>query len=239
MSDNNIPKKTKTVLNIAMIYFAILAIALTVLFILTNAVKFAVLTVICIIALIFVIASKKNPYTLISAHIGSIVGVTAIILTLLSMPSLSINSHAKWKYPFQRFYVDCYQNVKEPEWFPDFLDDVQGDYSFSYMPSLMQGSGHYRVSFAASHETVLEYEKEFSKQALYVIDASEFRYGNTYTVYGKDGNSKGDIFISIPEAFGGAGTVYVIDTNLDWNHNHSAAVIIDKKSGRIGLIQEG
>lgn len=239
MSENNIPKKTKTVLNIAMIYFAILAIALTVLFILTNAVKFAVLTVICIIAMIFVIASKKNPYTLISAHIGSMVGVTAIILILLSMPSLSIKSRAIWKYPFQRFYIGCYQNVKEPEWFPDFLDDIQSDYSFSYMPSVLQGSGHYRVCFTASPEAAQKYENELSAQALYIIAVSEFRHGNTYTVHDKDGNDKGDIFISVPEAFDGSGTVYVIDTNLDYNHNHSSAVIIDKKSGRIGLIQEG
>lgn len=239
MSDNNIPKKIKVASNISAIFFALLTIAWTSAFVLTNAVRFLAFAVVSAAALIFAVSAKKSPDAKVLSYIVGMAGVTLFFSFILSMPSLSINSRADWKYPFQRFYVGCYQNVKEPEWFPDFLEDVRGDYSFSYMPSLMQGSGFYRVYFTALPETVSEYEKEFSPKAQYTIPVSEFMYGDSYTVYDKNGNDKGKIYISLPEEFGESATVYVIDTNLDWNHHHTSAVIVDPQQGKIGLIQEG
>ena len=58
----------------------------------------------------------------------------------LIFPPLTIESRSVWKYPFQRFYTSIYMNIKEPDFFPDSFDNVQGDYRFSYMPSFGQAT---------------------------------------------------------------------------------------------------
>lgn len=245
MSENSkMPLGIKIASNIAkvnLVVLSIFSVVFAALFILTNSTSFMVFTIICIIAFVIMLAVKRIPDLQKSAVASCIVaiGVITFIFVGIITPPLSIESHAKWKYPFQRFYVGCYQNVKEPEWFPDFLDDVQSDYSFSYMPAILQGSGSYSVCFATSPERAQEYEKNYSSQATYTIPVSGFSNGYSYKVHDEDGNEKGSIHIEIPKEFDESGTVYVISTNLDWNHHHSSAVIVDRTSGRIGLIQKG
>ena len=84
---------------------------------------------------------------------------------LYLIPPFIFDSHSLWKYPLQKAYINCYQNIHEPDYFPDFSRDVVSDYEFSYAPSMIQGAGNYCVSFVTTPEKAKEYEKIYSAQA--------------------------------------------------------------------------
>ena len=77
-------------------------------------------------------------------------------ILLCSISPWVVHSEYKWQYPFQKAYIGLYQNIKEPEFFPDFMNDVRSGYEFDYLPSIMQGAGHYSVTFVTTPERAAE-----------------------------------------------------------------------------------
>ncbi|MCR4645831.1 MAG: DUF2157 domain-containing protein [Oscillospiraceae bacterium] len=163
-------------------------------------------------------------------------------LILFAFPPLFIQSKFLWQYPFQKAYVALYHNTREPEWFPDFRDDVVSDYDFSYNPSIMQGSGHFSVEFVTTPERAAEYADEYAEQAVYIVPLREYsRYG----YYPLDETKHkvldiylGDIWAKETTEEQDA-TIYVIETNLDWNHPHTSVAVVDPVTGRVQLSKLG
>ncbi|MGN1100681.1 MAG: hypothetical protein ACI4RG_00710 [Huintestinicola sp.] len=146
-----------------------------------------------------------------------------------------LSSSSLWRYPIQRGYIGLYRNIREPEAFPDFRPDVESGYRFEYLPSILQGAGHYSVCFVTSPEKAAEYAERFSETAQYIIPLEE--YDGRYSVSDTE-----EIAAYIDREFwsepSGA-QIYVCETNLNFNHPHTFAVIVDKDRGMIQLSQEG
>lgn len=146
-----------------------------------------------------------------------------------------LSSDSLWRYPIQRAYIGLYSNIKEPKNFPDFTADVESGYCFDYMPSIMQGAGHYSVCFVTSPEKAAEYAERYSKKAKYVIPLAE--YDGRYTITDTE-----EIVIYADRDFwsepSGA-MIYVCETNLSFNHPHTFAVIADENRGMIQLSKLG
>ncbi len=164
---------------------------------------------------------------------------------LYLMPPFIFNSHSLWKYPLQKAYINLYQNIKEPDYFPDFADAVVSDYTFSYTPSIMQGAGNYCVSFVTTPEQAQEYEKIYSAQAQYDFPMTEL-HGHSYELDSENFKSisvaVGSLWeeSSFEEYASETNTnIYILSTNADWNHPHTSAVIVDSQSGRIEFSQLG
>lgn len=228
-------------------FILIIVLIGTACFVLTNSVKFLIAaTLILIIAMVGNKSDKNDLQNRIKNIIGRILALIIILFFMFSIPSIMISSSALWKYPFQSFYIGLYQNVKEPEWFPDFRKDVQSDYSFEYIPSIMQGTGHYSVCLVTSPETAAEYEKKFASQARYIIPFDEYSSREGWYTIGEDKDDSGNNVLNVywdmdfwkkgeePNA-----QIYVLDAVLNWNHPHSSAVIIDTESGRVQLSRLG
>ena len=215
-------------------------------FILTSDIRFLIAAVICFLTGIIKNAGEMNVRKIVTNILMRCMALMLILFFMFSMPPLTIHSKMTWQYPFQRFYTGLYQNVKEPEWFPDFRSDVQSDYYFDYLPSIMQGTGHYSVCFVTSPEAAAGYENKFAAGARYIIPLDEFTARSGCYTIGEDkddsGNNVLDVYWNMnfwkkgeePNA-----QIYVLDAVLNWNHPHSSAVIIDKESGRIQLSRLG
>lgn len=204
-------------------------------FILTFAWKFLFAAIFC--ALFGLIGNALDHSRPKSQGIQRIIVMLLVLLIDFSMPPLSMQSSAKWQYRFQRLYAGCYHNSKEPEWFPDFLDDIESDYHFSYSPSVMQGTGWFTVRFQTSPERAAAYAAQFADGARYTIPVSE--YGDRYII-----NAEKDeiLYVQLDTAFwkdDPDAQIYVLDAVLNWNHPHSSAVIVDTKSGKIEFSQYG
>ena len=152
------------------------------------------------------------------------------------MPPISMESGALWKYPIHRTILGIYKNVQPPALFPDFTDDVISDYHFSYLPSLMQGTGHYSVRFVTDQERLDSYLDGFLEHmdtACLLSDIDGFTLpvsdAAAYTIW-----YDREFFADCPDA-----GVIICESGTDPNHPHSTAIILDRATGRVQLSRLG
>ncbi len=151
---------------------------------------------------------------------------TAIFLFLT--PPITLKSPFIWQYPFQRAFLSLYR-YGEPDWFPDFRQDVRSDYCFEFLPSIMQGTGFYTVHFVTSPERAAEYASQYAGAGAEAVPLPECCNDPDSAVHvNRD-------FFPDPDA----AAVYIISTNRDWNHPHSKTVTVDPGSGRVEITQYG
>ena len=173
--------------------------------------------------------------------------VAFILLIILYMPG-GFSSGQQWKYNFQRKYVDLMQNGRS-DCFPDELPKELSEYEITYLPSVMQGTGHFRVRFRTSPQQLEEYEKEYSEQAIYTIPLTNIR--SDWMTGVKEVSPKAKVgmendrtlFIAFDNEFWEGhdedATVYVTYAVHNFNHPHSGAVIINKKEGMVEFTHFG
>lgn len=165
-----------------------------------------------------------------------------LLLILVGIPAftfapLMIESGALWKYPLQAAYLRG-----EPDWFPNFERSVESDYHFSFMPSIMQGTGHFSVSFVTSQEQANGYASEYSQKAVYTVPLREYSHSSYYYL---DAEQKQVLSVYTGQLWAKdfaeeqTAVVYVLSTNGDWNHPHSSVVIVDPATGRVEFSQLG
>ena len=169
-----------------------------------------------------------------------------VLLVFAAFPPLYVRSQALWKYPFQKTVIGLYQNITEPEWFPEFSRDVKGDFKFDYAPSVMQATGHYLVYFQTDEKTLDRYEQLYSEQAAYSFPMREYFDESIYDGHipelktEKNGFKKLTIYLTSgsPKGYDDA-QAYVLASDLDFNHPHTSAVIINKADSSVTLTQLG
>ena len=184
---------------------------------------------------------KEKPYTIVD-RVGQVLAIAIVFCLLLSLPP-HISSSSQWRYPFQKGLIDCYHNIKEPDFFPDVKGKVQGDYHFDYLPTILQGTGHYSIRFTADSETVKEYERQFSAAAKHTYSIDGNNTGSNFITADLvlPDNSTGTVDVYIDGSFfaGTDAKIYVLDSNYNWNHPHTSAVIIDTAGGKVQFSREG
>ena len=167
-------------------------------------------------------------------------------ILLCSISPWVVNSEYKWQYPYQKAYIGLYNNIKEPEFFPDFMNDVRSGYEFDYLPSIMQGAGHYSVTFVTAPERAAEYAAEFGARAMFIISLddylqSEGRYALEEPDYENARDGTLNVYVSegMKNGHGSKTRIYVQSAVLDFNHPHSSAVIADTETGLVQFTQLG
>ncbi|MBR1555788.1 MAG: hypothetical protein IJ644_10435 [Oscillospiraceae bacterium] len=235
-------QKTKVFAVIAQI-LTVVIVLITILHCIAIAVS-SVRIIISVICILFWIFCRKAKFSKLFCLITVLASFYMGFLCMI--PPFIFNSNQLWKYPVQKFYIDLYQNIKEPDFFPDFTEDVISGYDFDYMPSILQGAGHYSVAFVTTPEKAKAYQELYSRQAEYIIPLNEL-HDTSYHPDDKEEDDTIDFFISTiweESSLGEFETeknaeVYVLSSNGDWNHPHTSAVIIDTSSGRIQFSKLG
>lgn len=244
MNENN-KKLTVSVsgkkLSLPLLLTLIIAAVLTLGFVLTSSPTFAVTAVFCLFVAFVGNFNDQKPDRRKDAPAVRIICMLIVVGILFTMPPLTITSTGIWQYPFQRAYVGIYQNVKEPDWFPDFSKDVESDYHFDYLPGIMQGTGHYSVEFVTSPERAAAYASRYAEEAQYTIPLRSI-YSSSYRFPDSDKEINlylsSDLWVGYWNSESNA-QVYVLDAVMNPNHPHSSAIIIDTATGKIQLSELG
>ncbi len=175
-----------------------------------------------------------------------IIAAVVIGLLIFIFPPLYLHTTSLKLYPAYRAITSIHRNIREPDWFSDFAEDVENDFAFDYMPSMMQGTGHYSVRFRTSPEKAREYAERFAEQARYEFLLSQYSDSAWTSVrdLGYDAPENKDSILIFRDTDFWSGheetaKVYVIDAVLDWNHPHSSAIIVDEEAGMVELSQLG
>ena len=159
------------------------------------------------------------------------VTITVFYLFLsLCFPPFGMSTHSKWKYPVMKMVASCYRNTREPEWFPDFTSDVEDEFSFEYLPSVLQGSGYYDVRFVTRPETARQYVQDLTVSAVETLPLQDYLERNPYSMHHSDesfwsGNIQGTM-------------VYILYTNNNINHPHEDILVVNVNTGRVQLFSE-
>ena len=241
-SDKKFPVSPQMITLAIILLFCITGCILTFAFMARLAIFMAAFIVSVLAALYRRKHGKKETIVKIVSDIIVIVGIA---LFLLSMPPMTMSSPLLWQYPFQKKLMDMYHNVKEPDFVPDFRGAVKGDYYFDYLPSMLQGAGYYSVRFTADTAQAQEYERMFSARAVHTFDFDDEAhdyYGNYFSRNVQLGeNDVGSVDVYIDREFFSSGNarIYVIETNYNWNHPHTSAVIIDSAVGKVQFSRNG
>lgn len=154
-----------------------------------------------------------------------------------SMPPIAVGSGALWKYPMHETLTGLYHNVQPSALFPDFADDVISDYRFAYMPSIMQGTGHYAVRFVTDPASLEGYIDTFLPYMEASCLLSELGGDNRLPV----SDTEEYTFWYDREFFAGCDDAGVIicEAGINPNHPHSTALIISRSTGKVQFSRLG
>ena len=219
-------------------FYLIAALLLTVCFVLTLIWSFLILAFIAAVIGLYgkITAPKTEPesppeprVSLTKRKVGCaslLFFGTAVFLFLT--PPIALESPFMWQYPFQSRFLSLYR-YGEPEWFPDFRKDVKSNYRFEFLPSIMQGTGFYTVHFVTMPERAAEYAKQYAEAGADAVPLPDCIADFDSAV------RVNEDFFPEPDA----ATVYVIQSNRNFNHPHSKTVTVDPVSGRVEITQYG
>lgn len=161
----------------------------------------------------------------------------AVTAVLLLFPPLTLESDASWKYPMHKAIIGIYHNVQPSALFPDFSEDIVSDYHLSYLPGIMQGTGHFSVRFVTDPERLDSYCERFLGYMDAACLLSELSGGDTLQI-----NDTAAYTVRYDKAFfadcPNAG-VMICEAGTDPNHPHSTALIFDRGSGKLELSRLG
>ncbi len=125
-----------------------------------------------------------------------------------------------WQHKFQLMYVRAFSGSYD--FIPDSFDYEVEEFSVEFMPSMMQGSGHYFVSVKVDEETAARLIKEAEEKSFRKFGATEDynldvddRYKTSY-YYMPDEIRNSEKY-----------TVYACFTNENFNHPRSKSMIIN------------
>lgn len=231
------PHKTVCIVLFSLIVLCIIGMAL-----ICSTSFYLAAAVYSIMAVIFgVIGAKKPPVK--TDVIIQIVIIAVFTLIHFSTPPIMVFSSLPWQYPVQSAYIGLYHNIKEPWFFPVYINKyAEKPYSFDYQPSIMQGAGHYSVTFnlsAYSGGDMLLTEEQYSKNSILAIPLKDYP-DNGHEVKLSDG-TEGTVLVFVDDLMKECpdAVIYVLDTNYNFNHPRTSAVIIDKNNDMIEFSQLG
>ena len=237
------------------IILLILTFAEAVCFVLTGAARFLIGAGICtFFALIERNARKRGKTQQRPRGDGVKHLLLAVLLSAVPFITAPITLHTKhlWKYPFQKALIQVYN--KMPKWFPELKNIVQSDFSFEYMPTIMQGTGHECLRFMTTPERAKALEAQFAAQAKYTMPLPETKEQDRFfeltvpeEARGLFANSEWDGTADFfydgtfwypenkvrPDA-----VIYILDARGNWNHSGCSAVIISS-DGAVQFSQFG
>ena len=233
------------------VFMLLLVLANAAALILTGCIRFLIAALLFAVFLGVHLCDKKDPQPQKKTHALLMLIPPFVISGFLMLFAPFFHSGRLWRYPFQRAFHAVYNST--PKSIPDFSGDVQSDYYFDAMPTIMQGTGHYSVRFVTAPERAAEIEAQFSAQALYTMPLAEGMLscqsipesaGNSYAASGEEWSGAAMFYCDekfwYPEGKPADGTtVLCLDARGDWNHPGGSVVIVNSRTGAVEYSQFG
>lgn len=220
-------KKIYTVIS-SIVFAVVEALVLLKFFIAPNA---ALLVFALFYALAFVLARNARK---MSASIFIAVVTAFMAFFLLPLPA-AFSSEAKFMYPLQSQYIRSSKNINIEGYFPEKLPESAENFKTEFMPSILQGTGHYYVCFNADDEYISAAVRECSQKAVMSFKAAERDSAEIDEKVKKiSGNENASPVVYLPEFVSGNNEViYLLKSNYNFNHPSSMSVIINENENII------
>ena len=149
--------------------------------------------------------NSSNQRKSIFTSLISVLFACAVAVFILKFPS-GFNSNLPRMYQFDKKYAEMKHGNSSVAWFPETLPDQISDYHLSYLPGMMQGTGHFTVQFTCSPEDAKQIAESYAAKAIYTIPLKNMNNSMTYQVEK----------ISPKESPNGVGFVNVMIDNGEW-----------------------
>lgn len=186
-------------------------------------------------------ARVRGKFIPLKKRISDSVVITAmLVIPQLVVSVFAVESHSLWRLPYQNALINFYHNVKMPEDvlppYAELKSEVKSDYRFSYLGSVMQGTGHYTVSFTADTDYAKSVAAHFED-----ISADTFPldgYSEPSDLAASD-----EPVLAVDRDFWNGreqgAVVYLLSHSGNVNHPHSTAVIVNTQSGAVSFSRLG
>lgn len=162
----------------------------------------------------------------------------------------AIHANRIWLYKFQN---DYYYNISKYErlnpLMPESIPDDAECYSYSMLPSVLQATGHFSVCYKTSSENIAGYKTAAERESImtfpleeYLSDESSFNTAHKKEIQALGKNEHAYLYVWCDEKFRaecGNAQVYLIYSDFNFDHAHSAAVIIDEDREMVQFTQFG
>ncbi len=127
----------------------------------------------------------------------------------------------RFQYPFQMAYIN--NHGYDNEFFPESLPEKTENYTWDFMPSIMQGSGWTNVSFRTDAATLEQYVGMVEEGGCKVESLENHKaleLVRTHLPKDIQGNLQGSL-------------IYIIRFKDDWNHPRLSCMIVNKSTGDV------
>lgn len=209
-----------------------------------------------LLLLLTFVFSHKNKLLGKNRVLKAVIGSLVILFIIFMVPH-AFSGTLKYRYGFQKKYVNMSHNLGDTDYFPEKLPDHAENFHTQFSPSIMQGTGHYCVCFTTDSETIEMYEKRSSENAIMRFPLEEYydiesgsiedrefslKYKDEIAALNDSEYTSGTLTLFIDEyakSHAEGAEVFIIDAVFDSNHPHCAAVIINKETNFVEFSRLG
>lgn len=176
--------------------------------------------------------------------------VLAPDLAAVFVLSSAIYASRIWLYKFRNdYYYDTLNHDRLNTLMPESIPEDAECYSYSMMPSMLQGTGLFSVCYKTSAENIADYRTAAERESImtfpleeYLSGKSSFDTAHKEEIQALGKSEQAEVCIWYDDEFWaecGNAQAYLLCSNFDFNHAHSAAVIIDEERGMVQFTQFG
>lgn len=166
-----------------------------------------------------------------------------------------VSTAGAWRYPIVKEYVKFYNTTDIPDWLPDRIPGGAKDYDISYLPSVMQGNGHFSVRFTCDEAELDKLESMGREMARYILPLTDYIEGGdsiyvggyatspAYEITGDDEMIRGQLSDvrydrDFWQGYEDETMMYVVYSSLNTHKAHSEVIIVNRESGMVQLFAD-
>ena len=227
MTDNNINMPSQTdsksgrAYKTETVFICVVLAAALVLFILTGASTACVMAVIGVLWTLYMRSQRKKGVADWQENTKRIIIFTLVSFLINLFPPMSAGSTGKWRYPLIRRYIDCYNTVNMPSRLPDSIPDDAAEYRLEFLPSIMQGNGHFSVRYVCGNDSLDGFAESCRRDAIYTLTLADAENDSKAA----DIRYDRDFWAGHEES----AVIYIFSGNFE-HHYHVDCVIVDEEN---------
>lgn len=164
-----------------------------------------------------------------------------LICALMQLTSpLHVSRYGKWRYPIVRKYLEFYHAAVMPSYIPDKIPDGAEDYMIGYVPTILQGNGHFTLHYRGDLSDIEESLMQRDSFMMSIPLLEYIKADGSYKLPGYDSSdayNDGTLYVYYDREFWAGheqdAKILVISGSFNSHRPHSNCILIDRDSDMI------